>query len=197
MAASPSGLVAGHVELRLAGRPTAAALMDYGRGYLDQRGYVADGFGATANLWVRRDVLERLGGFDAGRRLADARPRLRRARPPGRARARLRAPTSSSSTRRATARATSPASPTGSGRARPGSATTAAGAVRGRRAEWTRPTYWLPWRTIWGLDRLQARGHATTAARRAQLRLVQYACLQVPIAAGSLRGTLREARGAR
>jgi glycosyltransferase involved in cell wall biosynthesis len=196
VAASPSGVVAGHVELRLAGRPTAAALMDYGRGYLDQRGYVADGFGATANLWVRRDVLERLGGFDAGAawqthdRDFGERARLAGLELVYAADVVVQHPTRDRA--RDLARV---AYRLGQGAAWLGHH--GRGAVRGRRAEWTRPTYWLPWRTIWGLDRLQARGHATTAGRRAQLRLVQYACLQVPIAAGSLRGTLREARGAR
>ncbi len=64
--ASPSGLVGGHIELLLAEHPTVPALVDYGRGYLDQEGYVADGFAATANLWARRAVLQELEGFNAG-----------------------------------------------------------------------------------------------------------------------------------
>jgi hypothetical protein len=54
--------------------------------------------------------------------------------------------------------------------------------------------YWIPWRSIWGLDRLQARGHAVTLAERLKLRAVQYCCLQVPLVAGSLKASLHAAR---
>ena len=159
VAASPGGLVAGHVELRLAGRPTAAALMDYGRGYLDQRGYVADGFGATANLWVRRDVLERLGGFDAGAAWqTHDRDFGERARLAGLELVYAAGVVVQHPTRDRARDLARVAYRLGQGAAWLGHH--GRGAVRGRRAEWTRPTYWLPWRTIWGLDRLQARGHA-------------------------------------
>ncbi|MEA2360807.1 MAG: hypothetical protein QOI62_4067 [Solirubrobacteraceae bacterium] len=191
---SPAGLVAGHVELMLHERPTVPALVDYGRGYLDQRAYVEEGYAATANLLARRDVLERLDGFNPGAawqthdrdfgeraRLAGLRivyapdvvvghPTRDRARDLARVAYRL-----------------------GLGAAwlrRNG-----VGAVRSRRAEWSRVRYWLPWRSIWGLERLQRRGHATTPRQRLALRVVQYGCLQVPLVAGSLRGSWRESRG--
>jgi GT2 family glycosyltransferase len=75
--------------------------------------------------------------------------------------------------------------------------TNGVGEVRGRSAEWSRVRYWIPWRSIWGIERLQARGHATTRAQRLKLRAVQYSCLQLPLVAGSLRGSLREARADR
>lgn len=54
-------LVAGHVEQR---RSQSAASRHDGS-YLDQADYVAQGFAATANLFVRRRVLNTLGGFDS------------------------------------------------------------------------------------------------------------------------------------
>jgi glycosyltransferase involved in cell wall biosynthesis len=190
---SPSGIVAGHIELMLADEPTVPALMDYGRGYLDQRSYVQDGFGATANLWVRRDVLESLGRFDAGAawqthdRDFGERARMAGLRMVYAADVVVAHPTRDHA--RELARV---AYRLGLGAAwlqRHG-----VGAVRDRTSEWARPRYWIPWRTIWGIDRLQARGHATTRAQRLKLRAVQYCCLQMPIVAGSLRGSLREAR---
>jgi glycosyltransferase involved in cell wall biosynthesis len=194
--ASPSGLVAGHVELLLSEHPTTPAMMDFGRGYLDQQTYVQDGFGATANLWARRSVLERLGGFNADAawqthdrdfgeraRLANVElvyagdvivghPTRDRARDLARVAYRL-----------------------GLGAAwlhRNGQ-----GAVRERRPEWTSLRHWLPWRSIWGLERLQERGHATTRVEQFKLWTVQLCCLQLPLLWGSVRGSLREARPAR
>lgn len=196
VAASPSGVVAGHVELMLADEPTVPALMDYGRGYLDQQSYVADGFGATANLWVRREVLEQMGGFDAGAawqthdRDFGERVRLAGLTMVYAPDAVVRHPTRNGW--RELARVTY--------RLGLGAAwlrVNGRGEVRERSPEWRRVKYWIPWRTIWGIERLQERGHGTTRAERLQLRFVQYACLQVPLVAGSLKGSWQQARGAR
>jgi glycosyltransferase involved in cell wall biosynthesis len=193
VAASPAGLVGGHIELRLPDRPTVAAMMDYGRGYLDQEQYVAEGFGATANLWARRDVLEQLGGFDeeaawqthdrdfgerarlAGLTMVYAQdcivghPTRNRARELARVAFRL-------------GRGGSWLSRNGRGKARE------------HQPEWRRSRYWIPWRSIWGLERLQQRGLCPNRVQRLQLRAVQYWCLQLPLVAGSLRGALSDAR---
>ena len=55
--------IAGRVQLELSASPTPAELVDAGR-FLRQQRYVAEGFGATANLFVRRSVLESVGPFD-------------------------------------------------------------------------------------------------------------------------------------
>jgi glycosyltransferase involved in cell wall biosynthesis len=57
-------LVAGRVAVELPSRPTAAALVDAIR-FLDQEAYAQGGYGATANLFVRRSVFERVGGFNS------------------------------------------------------------------------------------------------------------------------------------
>ena len=55
--------VAGRIHLELSDSPSTAELVDAGR-FLRQRRYVEEGFGATANLFVRRSVFDSLGGFD-------------------------------------------------------------------------------------------------------------------------------------
>lgn len=60
-----SDLVAGAVQPLGNPRPNVWELYD-SAAYLDQRHHVeADGFGATANLFVRAEVFERVGPFDA------------------------------------------------------------------------------------------------------------------------------------
>jgi glycosyltransferase involved in cell wall biosynthesis len=194
--ASPSGLVGGHIELLLAEHPTVPALVDYGRGYLDQAGYVADGFAATANLWARRDVLRQLGGFNAGAAWqTHDRDFGERARTAGLTIVYAADTVVAHPTRDRARDLAKLAYRLGLGAAwlRRGSF----GPQTESKPEWQRPSYWLPWRSIWGLERLQARGHARTVGERLALRAVQYACLQLPIAYGSLRGSLRAARDAR
>ena len=55
--------IAGRVQLELSSTPTPAELVDAGR-FLRQQRYVAEGFGATANLFVRRPVFDAVGYFD-------------------------------------------------------------------------------------------------------------------------------------
>ncbi len=193
IADSPGGLVAGHVELVLPERPTVAAQLEFGRGYLDQCSYVADGFGATANLWATREVLDRLGGFngdaawqthdrDFGERAREAGIELVYSERPV-----VRHPTRSDP--RAFARVAYRLGLGGVWLARHST-----GGARAHRPEWTRPRYWLPWRSIWGLERLQRQGHATTAPARMRLLVAQFVLLQVPLVAGSAVGSLREWR---
>jgi glycosyltransferase involved in cell wall biosynthesis len=55
--------LAGRVQVALSPAPSAAELVDAGR-FFRQRRYVEEGFGATANLFVRRSVFAAAGGFD-------------------------------------------------------------------------------------------------------------------------------------
>ncbi|QEC50091.1 glycosyltransferase [Baekduia soli] len=194
--ASPAGLVAGHIELQLADRPTVPAMMDFGRGYLDQSAYVADGFGATANLWATRDVVSRLGGFDGSAAWqTHDRDFGERARIAGITMVYAREVVVAHPTRDGVRELARVAYRLGQGAtwlSRNG-----VGAARRHVPEWRRPRYWIPWRSIWGLERLQARGLCTTRTQRLALRVVQYGCLQLPLVAGSLRGTLDGARAAR
>jgi glycosyltransferase involved in cell wall biosynthesis len=56
-------LVAGRIEADLSERPSVAALVDSIR-FLDQELYTTLGFGATANLLVRRSVFDLVGSFN-------------------------------------------------------------------------------------------------------------------------------------
>jgi len=64
LAESDADLVAGRVDIVLGERPRSFALLDAAR-HLDQRSYASRGYGATANLWVRRQAIERHGSFNA------------------------------------------------------------------------------------------------------------------------------------
>jgi glycosyltransferase involved in cell wall biosynthesis len=55
--------VAGRVDVELSASPSTAELVDAGR-FFRQRRYVKEGFGATANLFVRREVFNAVGRFD-------------------------------------------------------------------------------------------------------------------------------------
>jgi glycosyltransferase involved in cell wall biosynthesis len=61
LAATPR--VAGRVEVELSSSPSTAELVDAGR-FFRQRRYVKEGFGATANLFVRREVFNAVGYFN-------------------------------------------------------------------------------------------------------------------------------------
>jgi glycosyltransferase involved in cell wall biosynthesis len=55
--------VAGRVQIELSSPPSVAELVDAGR-FFRQRRYVQEGFGATANLFVRRSVFGEVGMFN-------------------------------------------------------------------------------------------------------------------------------------
>jgi glycosyltransferase involved in cell wall biosynthesis len=65
----PGGIVAGKIECRFAcpSRPTVAELYDSTVPLMRQEEVIAaHGFGATANLFVRREVFDQVGMFDEG-----------------------------------------------------------------------------------------------------------------------------------
>lgn len=55
--------VAGRVDVTTANDASFAERLDAGR-FLRQARYVDEGFGATANLWMRREVIDTVGPFD-------------------------------------------------------------------------------------------------------------------------------------
>lgn len=60
-------LLAGRIVSSLGERPSIAALLDAAQNYEQER-YALEGHAASGNLWVRRAVFERLGGFHVGLR---------------------------------------------------------------------------------------------------------------------------------
>jgi GT2 family glycosyltransferase len=193
MEATPSGLFAGRIVLQLPEPPTVAALVDLGRGYLNQEDHVAEGFGATANLWMRRDVLDTLGGFD-DRFLAQGHDRDFGERAlesgivmayaedvmlehPARSRARDLAKVAYRL-----------------GRGAPELRNYSVGRLTQLKPFWRQSRYYRPWRTIWGLGRVREHGYAPTFAQRLQMRAITYTCIQLPLVAGSIAGERNERR---
>lgn len=194
-------IVAGHVEVPLSPLPGLVERVDFAR-YLDQERAVTEaGFGATANLFVHRRVLDAIGSFrsgaisdgdrdfcvratQAGFRLAYApRPVVvhePRRRPYDLARRGFR-----DGVARAQVRAADPTT----------------------RADqppiFTRPGAWFPSAfvgrsAVYGVERLSAAGAPPGWLARRGMGFVEWTCVQLPMVCGSLLGELRErARAAR
>ena len=56
-------MLAGGVTVPLGDRPSVATLLDVAT-HFDQESYVERGYGVGANLWVRKDLVDRVGGFN-------------------------------------------------------------------------------------------------------------------------------------
>jgi glycosyltransferase involved in cell wall biosynthesis len=78
-------MVGGRIDLRIAdpGHPTAVELFDMLYGFPQERFVRIDGFSATANLFVRREVVDAVGPFDADLRSGGDREWGERARRAG------------------------------------------------------------------------------------------------------------------
>jgi glycosyltransferase involved in cell wall biosynthesis len=195
--AEGADLVAGRVDVPLGENPTTAALLDFTR-YLDQERHVREhGFGATANLWLRRDVLDTLGGFnerlttggdlEVGNRALARGFELRydadvvvthqpRSRVGQLARKGFRLGFGTAQHRRH-----------------------AEGPSRDRPRLHARPGAYVPHtrRSLDGLERLERSGYRPSARRRLAMHALHYFYLQLPIVAGSIAGSIAEARASR
>ena len=56
-------LIAGKIDVPLGEHPSAAELVDFSSWY-DQEDFASRGVAATGNLWIRREVVSEIGGFD-------------------------------------------------------------------------------------------------------------------------------------
>ena len=188
-------IVAGHVDIPLGERPSAATLLDVARRHIDQEHRVTEyGFGATANLWMRRELIDRVGRFrddlisggDAefghratatGATIAYAAGVLVTHPPRSEAKDLLRKQLR-----------------LGFGAAqRRGLLESAPHAHR----MWMRPRHYVPRRTIYGSDELARRGYRLTLREHVQVRVLQYFCCQLPLALGNLAGTIATHRSRR
>ena len=180
--------IGGRVELELGDHPSVTALLDYSTGYLNQSFYVSTGFAATANFWGRREDFLSLGGFretftsqchdvEFGERIRRAGLHLHYApdvvvgHPP---RSTVRA------FARKQVRVGFTASELRHERVGP--------FVEGRPL-WARPHYYRPWASIWGLDRLRARGYRLRWYQLAGMWGAQYVALQLPLVYGNAKGS--------
>jgi hypothetical protein len=187
-------MIAGGIRIPLDDRPSVVSLVDAAL-HLDQELYATRGYGATANMWVRRSVFDEVGGFNRqilsggdwefGHRSAALGKRLvyaeeARVDHPPRERARELARKGY--------------------RLGIGSAQLrlhANGPLREGRAVWANPGAYLPALHVVGKHRLEASGHAPGRLKVAQILLTQYLFLRLPTIAGSFVGSLRERSGLR
>jgi glycosyltransferase involved in cell wall biosynthesis len=197
LAAASNGadLVAGHIDMPLSERPSASALVDYAR-HLNQERAVGEGFGATANLWMRRRFAEHVGRFNErlisggdtefGHR-ALARGAVLRYAPdvvvthPARSRPRDLARKGyrlgfGAAQQRLHADST---------------------VLRARKRIWARPGAYKPSLRVYGTERLEGNGLRLSRRQRIEMPLVEYFFVRLPIAAGNFSGALREARARR
>lgn len=184
-------MAAGRVEMPLGARPSAAALIDFVR-HLDQERAVRDGFGATANLWVKREVFERVGQFndrlfsggdtEFGHRAIAASARLVY-------RPELRVVHPARSHPRELARK---AFRLGFGAAQ--QRVHAEGVLRERPRIYLHPGAYRPRMGLPGGDRLRRSGVPLRPALRVSMPVVEYFFVRLPIVAGNFRGARHEAR---
>jgi glycosyltransferase involved in cell wall biosynthesis len=183
-----SDRVAGRVAIDLPQRPSIAALVDAMR-FLDQEDYARNGFGATANLFARRSVFDRVGAFNARLRSGGDRELGVRATDAG---ATIRY--SSDALVLHASRASLRELVTKSVRIGRGQASQRRHAYAPLRARIPRPwdSYvYLPRRKLPNLDRLP---FTLSRRQRALAHLVDYFAVQLPIAYGTAVGALRERR---
>ena len=196
LARSEVDLVAGRIEVPLGPAPTIATLLGLAKHHLDQEYHVSEQrYGATANLWVRRDVFSTVGPFDGGIRSGGDSEFCRRAVAAG---ARLAYGETVIVTHppRSTARELMRKQlRIGFGAAQYRSRVAGASAVMPR--IWARPGAYVPRRTLRGIDVLHTRGYALTARQRLAYGLTQYFCSQLPIALGNLAGAIHQCLPAR
>jgi GT2 family glycosyltransferase len=183
-----AGMVAGHIEIPLGPRPSPASIIDVTR-HLDQERAVRSGFCATANLFVRREVFQRVGQFndrlisggdgEFGNRATAAGVELRygadvvvshppRTRPRELARKAYRLGFGAAQQR-----------------------AHAEGPLRTRPHICRRPGAYVPHFRFDARARFQRRGPQLTWRQQATAQVVEYLFVQLPIAFGNLAGTAR------
>lgn len=189
-------LVAGHIEIDLGATPNATALVDFARSLDQERAATREDFGATANLWVHRRVFEVVGRFndrlisggdtEFGQRAVTAGFKLEYA-------PRVIVAHDPRSHYRELAKK---ARRLGYGAAQ--HRLHAEGELSRRALIWARPGAYLPHRgAIYGAERLERSGIAPSRLTRAQMRLIEYLFVQLPLAAGSFAGWRAERRARR
>jgi len=169
-------ILAGHIDVTLA-RPSPAALVDLVH-YYDQERYASEGFAATGNLWVRRDVFDRSGLFDEALARDEDREFVMRAVAAG-ARLDYSADVRVSHASRGLREQARRCFAIGTDRG-----------VAGLRARARGGAYVGEERAR---ERLTAAGFAPTRARLMSIRLARNACVRLPMLLGALWGSVRRA----
>jgi len=188
---SRSDLLAGHVEIPLGRSPSRVAVIDAAM-HLNQESYVHGfGFGATANLFVRRNAFHRVGAFDGRLRSGGDKEFGNRAVAAG-----LRLDYWPDAVVAHGARSAGELMSKGY---RFGYASI----VKARRAGvrvrplWTQVGSWLPEARPLQPDRLAARRYRMTPTDAFVVPLVHWVTYRLPMVLGSLAGTVAEWRSGR
>ena len=193
---SEADLVAGHIEVPLGPAPTIATLLGLAKHHLDQAYHVSEqSYGATANLWVRREVFSAVGAFDGVIRSGGDSEFCRRAVAAGATLAYGEDVVVTHPPRSTARELVRKQLRIGFGAAQ--YRARAAGASAAMPRIWARPGAYVPRRTLRGIDVLQARGYRLTARQRLAYGLTQYFCSQLPIALGNLAGAIHQRLPAR
>lgn len=189
-------LVAGHIEVPLGERPGVVELVDFSR-FLDQERSLAEaGFGATANLFVKREVVDSVGFFsddsieggDLELCVAATRAGFKLVYSP-RAVVHHEPRTKGLSMARRAFR-------DGYGQAQ---WVKQGGSVRADLDHvFTHPGAWIPGSLlkggrIYGIERVEAKGLRLSRARMLAMALAEWAFIQLPMIAGDLTATVRGA----
>lgn len=185
-------LLGGRVDIDLGAQPSLPALVDFAR-CLDQRNSVEElGYAVTANLFVRRRVVDAIGAFNdrlisggdgefcmrataAGFRLGYSDSAVVRHEP------------------RRTARQLARKGfrlGFGFGQHR----YFAEGRLRERPRLWSRPGAWRPRGQVPRVERLTVAGHASSRMQRGALLLGQYLMFDLPMVVGNLAASVRRGR---
>ena len=193
LASTGADLVAGQIEIPLVDGSPASALVDAAR-HLNQEKAVADGFGATANLFVQRRVFETIGLFNENLQSGGDTEFGHRARAAG-----LTLVLAANAVVVHPARGTPRQLARKAYRLGFGAAQHirhAEGPLRERNHICKHPGAYVPSWGIPGLERLERLGLRPGFRRRLAMEAVHYFCVQLPIVAGNIHGTLYERRRA-
>jgi glycosyltransferase involved in cell wall biosynthesis len=183
-------LVGGRIEMALSGKPTLAELIDFARG-LDQRRCVEEwGFAATANLFVKRSVIDVVGPFNDGLVSGGDLEFSERATQAGFKLAYSPRAVVDHEVRTRARQVARKAFRVGFGLAQ---VRRRGGAVsRARPLVWAQPRAWRPRHGLLGIETLHAAGYVPSRGRLVALDVAQYVFDQVPLALGNLAATVRE-----
>ena len=192
-------LVAGHIDVQLSERPGLVERVDFAR-YLDQERTVSEGgFGATANLFTWRRVIDAVGGFERESIADGDRILCLRATQQGYRLGYSPRPVVAHDPRTQPYDIARRAVRDGVGRAQLHRRLKDPPADYG--PLWTHPGAWFPSSLVgrsrlYGIERLTGE-HAPNWLQRRALGLVEWTCVQLPMVIGNLYSAVREALAAR
>lgn len=188
-------LVAGHIDVQLSEQPGLVERVDFAR-YLDQERTVSEGgFGATANLFTWRRIIDEVGGFERESIADGDRILCLRATARGHRLGYSPKPVVAHDPRTRAYDMARRAVRDGVGRAQ--SRRTLKNPPADYSPLWTHPGAWFPSSLVgrselYGIERLTG-AHAPSRLQRRALGFVEWSCVQLPMVIGNLYSEVREA----